>query len=100
MHAASVCPEPESNSPTKNQTHLSVGLSCFEFDQKSTKTALCVPTTLQLLKIVPLDLQTRNRPTGCGPSSYQVRCSRVNARQPIDFPRSALIFGVSRLGTP
>ena len=38
----------------KNQTHLSVGLfKASSSITKSTKTALCVPTTLQLLKIVP-----------------------------------------------
>ncbi len=37
----------------KNQTNLSAGLYIFEFDQEIDETALCVPATLQLLKIVP-----------------------------------------------
>ena len=53
MHAASVCPEPESNSPTKQKTDLSVSPFIFEFDQEIDETALDVPATLQLLKIVP-----------------------------------------------
>jgi hypothetical protein len=54
MHAASVCPEPGSNSPTKRETVLSDDHQSFEFDPKKIdESALCVPATLQLLKIVP-----------------------------------------------
>src|SRR5437879_5491154 len=54
MHAASVCPEPGSNSPTKQRTVLTErSLQASSSIQKIDESALCVPATLQLLKIVP-----------------------------------------------
>jgi hypothetical protein len=54
MHAASVCPEPGSNSPTKQRTVLTErSLQASSSIQKIDESALFVPATLQLLKIVP-----------------------------------------------
>src|SRR5436309_1600322 len=75
MHAASVCPEPGSNSPTKQRTVLTErSLQASSSIQKIDESALCVPATLQLLKIVPLCL-----PCGTG-HGRDVSGNRTNSR--------------------
>src|SRR4030088_2210783 len=56
MHAASVCPEPESNSPTKEETDpfgtviIASSSNGLLIDESA---LVFVPATFQLLKIVP-----------------------------------------------
>src|SRR5256712_14122338 len=63
MHAASVCPEPESNSPTKKSDQPFGRSAYLRVRSKNQRDRASVPTTLQLLKIVPRPPK-RKWPTG------------------------------------